>query len=68
MPVRYHVLSSFIAIKPLDDGYTIIAIPRGCTIEIFGEVQRSGLVDGAFEGQAVAVFMRDVEARTERVD
>jgi len=68
MSVRYHVLSPFIAIKPLEDGYKIVTIPSGCTIEIFGEVQRSGLVDVAFEGETVAVFMRDIDGRTERVD
>jgi hypothetical protein len=67
MSVHYHVRSPFIAIKPLDDGYTIITIPNGCTIEIFGQVQRSGLVDVAFEGQTVAVFMRDIEGRAGRL-
>lgn len=68
MSVRYHVLSPFIAIKPLEDGYKIVTVPTGCIIEIAGEVQRSGLVDVAFEGETVAVFMRDIEGRAERVD
>lgn len=68
MSVRYHVLSPFIAIKPLEDGYKIITIPTGCTIEISGEVQRSGLIDVVFEGETVAVFLRDIDGRAEQLN
>lgn len=68
MSGRYHVLSPFIAIKALEDGYKIVTVPSGSIIEIFGEVQRSGLVDVTFEEETVAVFKRDIDARSERVD
>jgi uncharacterized protein YraI len=44
---------------------------RGSTdsiITIRGCVQQSGLVDVLYEGQSMAAFMRDIQARAESVE
>ena len=66
MTAGYRVISSFIGIKRADDGaYRLITIPGNTRISIRGPVLESGLVDVEFENQVIAVFMRDIEERTE---
>ena len=47
---------------------TFVTITPGSIITIKGEVQQSGLVDVLYDGQIVAAFMRDVEARADVVE
>jgi hypothetical protein len=65
MARSYRVVSPFVAIKSTEDGHQTIAIATGCEIQIRGEVQMSGLVDVEINGEIVAVFMRDIDARAE---
>ena len=67
MSTRYRVVSPFIAIKAIEDGYKIITLPSGCTFDMCGAVQKSGLIDVSFEGDTVAAFIRDIEMRAEPV-
>lgn len=67
MTKSYRVVSPFVAIKSTDDGHKTITIPTGSEIQICGEVQKSGLVDVELDGEIVAVFMRDIDARAERL-
>ena len=65
MGQAYRVVSPFVAIKSVEDGHKTITIPVGSEIQICGEVQKSGLVDVELNGEIVAVFMRDIDARAE---
>ncbi len=66
MTAGYRVISSFIGIRQGDDGaYRLITIPGNARISIRGPVLQSGLVDVEFDDQLIAVFMRDIEERTE---
>jgi len=67
MAQSYRVVSAFVAIKPAEDGYKTITIPVGSVIHVSGEVQKSGLIDVELNGEIVAVFMRDIDARAERL-
>ena len=51
---------------PPEDGF--VTIPAGAILATAGKVQRSGFVDVRYEGRVVAVFLRDLETRAERVD
>jgi hypothetical protein len=44
-----------------------VTVPDGAMIEIVGEPQQSGLIDVRFEGRVVAMFLRDIEDRGERI-
>ena len=63
MERSYRVVSPFVAIKSVEDGYRMITIPAGCEIRICGQVQKSGLVDVELNGEILVVFMRDIDAR-----
>jgi hypothetical protein len=65
MARSYRVVSPFVAIKSTEEGHQTITIPSGCEIQIRGEVQMSGLVDIELNGEIVAVFMRDIDARAD---
>ena len=39
----------------------------GAMLELIGEAQQSGLIDVHFEGRVVAMFLRDIEERGERI-
>jgi len=67
MGQAYRVVSPFVAIKSVEDGHKTITIPAGSKIQVRGEVQKSGLVDVELNGEIVAVFMRDIDARAERL-
>jgi len=68
MAAGYRVISSFIGIKQGDDGgCRLITIPGNAKISIRGPVLQSGLVDVEFENELIAVFMRDIDERTERL-
>jgi len=44
-----------------------VTIPTGALVQHVGEPQQSGLVDVLFEGRVVAMFVRDIEDRGERI-
>lgn len=44
-----------------------VTVPEGAIIELVGELQQSGLIDVSFDGRVVAMFLRDVEDRGERI-
>ena len=67
MGQAYRVVSPFIAFQSTADGHKTITLPVGCEIRICGAAQKSGLVDVDLAGKIVAVFMRDIDARAERV-
>jgi hypothetical protein len=45
----------------------IVTVPAGAVLQIVGEAQQSGLVDVNLNGRVVAMFLRDIEDRGERV-
>jgi hypothetical protein len=47
--------------------FTFVTITPGSIITVKGEVLQSGLVDVLHNGQIVAAFMRDIDARAEMV-
>ena len=44
-----------------------VTVPAGAMLELIGETQQSGLIDVHFEGRVVAMFLRDIEERGERI-
>jgi hypothetical protein len=44
-----------------------VTVPEGAMLELAGEPQQSGLIDVCFEGRVVAMFLRDIEDRGERI-
>ena len=67
--MTYHVREPFIAVRdepPAPFAFTTVL--QGATIKVLGEVQQSGLVDVLYDGQIVAVFMRDIEAKADLVN
>ena len=44
-----------------------VTVPAGAILELVGELQQSGLIDVHFEGRVVAMFLRDIEERAERI-
>ena len=42
-------------------------IPLGALLQIAGEAQQSGLVDVLYEGRVVAMFLRDIQDKGERI-
>jgi len=48
--------------------FTFVTITPGSIITVKGDVQQSGLVDVLYDGQIVAAFIRDIEARAEIVE
>jgi hypothetical protein len=66
--VTYRAKEAFIAIRDNPPGpFTFVAIHPGSIITVKGEVLQSGLVDVWYDGQIVAAFMRDIEARADMV-
>jgi len=67
--MKYRVREAFIAVcDNAPNPFTFVTLPPGEMITLVGTVQQSGLVDVRYDGQVVAVFMRDVENRTDLVD
>lgn len=48
--------------------FSFVEIMPGSIIRVNGEVQNSGLVDVLYDGQIFGAFMRDIEARAEKVE
>ena len=44
-----------------------VTVPAGALLTLAGEPQQSGLVDVLFEGRVVAMFLRDLQDRGERI-
>jgi hypothetical protein len=66
--MTYQVRERFIAVRDEPPApFAFVTITAGSTLKISGEVQQSGLVDVMYDGQIVAAFMRDIEARAEMV-
>ncbi len=61
--MTYRLRESFLAVR--DDppkAFDFVTLPPASIIEIAGEVQQSGLVVVLYNGQILAVFMRDIES------
>ena len=66
--MTYHVREPFIAVRDEPPApFAFTTLTPGSTIKVLGAVQQSGLVDVLYNDQIVAVFMRDIEARAERI-
>jgi hypothetical protein len=66
--MTYYVREPFIAVRDEPPApFAFTTITPGSTIKVLGEVQPSGLVDVLHDGKIVAAFMRDIEARAERI-
>jgi hypothetical protein len=50
-----------------DGRMVFVTVPARALVQITGEVQQSGLVDVVFEGRTIAMFLRDIEDRGERI-
>jgi hypothetical protein len=67
--MTYEVCGSFLGVRDEPPKpFAFITITPGSVIEVIGEVQQSGLVDVLYDGQIVAAFMRDIQARAEMVE
>jgi len=66
--MTYRASAAFLAVRSGPPGpSTFVTITPGSIITVKGEVLRSGLVDVLYDGQTVAVFMRDIDARADMV-
>ena len=66
--MTYRAREAFIAVRDEPPApFAFTTITAGSTLKIIGEVQKSGLVDVLYDGQIVAAFMRDIEARADRI-
>jgi len=64
--MTYRAKEAFMAVRDNPPGpFTFVTILPGAIITVKGEVLQSGLVDVLYDGQIVAAFMRDIEARAE---
>jgi hypothetical protein len=68
--MTYRAREAFMAVRDDPQGpFTFVTITPGSIITVKGDdVQQSGLVDVLYDGQIVAAFMRDIEARAEMVE
>jgi hypothetical protein len=67
---RYRLHSPTMAVEPEAGGdgrMHFVTIPAGALLKVVGDAQQSGLVDVLFEGRVVAMFLRDIEDRGERI-
>ena len=67
MHVMFKLREATIGIPSLRESQTIITVPHGAVLEVVGEPQKSGLVEALWEGQHIAVFMRDIETRGDSI-
>ena len=70
MNVRYRLNSPTMAVEPeggSDGRMHFVTIPADALLNVVGEPQQSGLVDVLFEGRVVAMFLRDIKDRGERI-
>ena len=44
-----------------------VTVPADAMLELVGEPQQSGLIDVNFDGRVVAMFLRDMQERAERI-
>jgi hypothetical protein len=67
--VRYRLKSATIAVEQgrPDGRMQLLTVPAGALIELAGEVQQSGLIDVKCKGRIVAMFLQDIENRSEKV-
>jgi len=67
--MTYEVQEPFLAVRDEPTRpFVFVTLTEGSIVIIAGEVQQSGLVDVRYDGQIVAAFMRDIEARAVPVD
>jgi hypothetical protein len=67
--VKFRVREPFLAVR--DDpsqSFAFATLPPGATIVTHGVPNKSGLIDIECNGQTYAAFIRDIEARCERVE
>ena len=64
--MRYHVLRPFLAM--MNEAHRFKTIFEGKIITLNGPPIAAGLVDAMYEGQVVAVFMRDVQNYCEPIE
>jgi hypothetical protein len=67
--VQYQLMSLTMAVEPggSNGRMQFVTVPAGTMLELIGETQQSGLIDVHFEGRVVAMFLRDLEERGERI-
>jgi len=66
--MTYQVQEPFLAVRDGQARPAFATITEGSIITVTGEVQHSGLVDVLYDGEIVAAFMRDIEARADVVE
>lgn len=66
---KYQLKSPTMAVERggTDGRMQFVTVPAGSLVQITGDPQRSGLVDVVFKGRIVAMFLRDIEDRGERI-
>ena len=67
--MRYQLKSPTMAVERggSNGRMQFVTVPEGTMLELVGEPQQSGLIDVCFEGRVVAMFLRDVEDRGEKI-
>ena len=65
----YRLNSPLVAVRlhAKPDQRTIFTIPNGTTITILSGLDNNGLVQTTFQGEAIAVFQRDLDDRARQV-
>jgi hypothetical protein len=67
--MTYRAREAFMAVRDdLHGPFTFVTITPGSIITVKGEVLQSGLVEILHNGQIVAAFKRDIDARAEMVN
>ena len=67
--MRYRLKSPTMAVERggSNGRMQFVTVPSGTMLEVVGEPQQSGLVDVRFDGRVVAMFLRDIEDRAEKI-
>ena len=66
--MTYHVRQPFLGVRDGQASPFFITITEASIITVKGKVLESGLVDVLHDGQIIAAFKRDIEARAELVE
>jgi hypothetical protein len=67
--VRYQLKSPTMAVERggSNGRMQFVTVPAGAKLELVGQPQQSGLIDVHFKSRVVAMFLRDIEERGERI-
>ena len=66
---KYQLREAIVAVSHDPDGHTkLITLAAGTVLTVKNAVSAAGLVDAESQGQAISVFIQDLQARAELAD